>query len=488
MTASRRNVLVVMGVAVAAVAIVILFSGGGGYTIRAEFRDAGGLRTNSSVKVAGVPAGKVEKITVTPNDTAIATLKIDKDALPIGVGASVQVRPTDLLGERYAALNPGDRSRPVASGSLIPISHTSEPVELDDILNTLDPDTRTRLGILVNEAGVGLAGRGTDLAKLLTQLPPSLSGIKALIDQVSSQDVALKDAIVRGDRITAAINGKRGDMGKLVDQASAALTAVATKRDALGATIANAPAALSELHTTLGQLDSASIALRPAATDLHAAAAPLNATLRALPAFADDSAPTLRTATAVAPQITRLGRQATPVVNRLVPTTKLLNQTLTPAQPALQHMSDRGTNDLLYFISNMNRALQGRDGISHMIGAHFYIDPEYVSSAVNAFNGHLNASSLTKKVPPVVKSVTDQVKNAIKKVTGQPLTKKLLDKVPLSELTKKVTDALGKAVSPNTVKNVVGGLVGALQPRQQQPPQSSSGGDAISLFNYLMGP
>ena len=501
MTRTRRYVLLVMGVAVAAVAGIVLFSGGGGYTIRAELRDAGGLRTNSSVKVAGVPAGKVEKITVTSRDTAIATLAIDSDALPIGEGASVQVRPTDLLGERYAALNPGDRSRPVSSGSLIPIDHTSAPVELDDILNTLDPDTRTRLGILVNEAGIGLAGRGTDFGKLLAELPPSLTGIRGLIDQVDSQDVALKDMIVRGDRISASINGKRDDMGKLVDEAAGALQTVAERRGDLGATIANAPAALSELRTTLSQLDSASTAVRPAAADLKSTAAPLNATLRSLPDFANQSAPALRTATAVAPEITRLGRRATPTVKRLVPTTQLLQQTLTPAQPALQHMTDRGTDDLLYFINNVNRGLQGRDGISHFIGAHLYLDTEYVTSAINAFNGHLSASGVTSKVKPVVQSVTDQVKNAVKKITGQPLTQQLLQHIPLGDLTEKITQQLGQTVSSATVQKVVGNLLGALQPKpQQQPPAqtppapqaqqraTSSGGDAVSLFNYLMGP
>ncbi|MCW3064671.1 MAG: hypothetical protein JWN32_1843 [Solirubrobacterales bacterium] len=500
MTLARRNALFVLGAAVAVVAIVILLSGGGGYTIKAELRDAGGLRVNSSVKVAGVPAGSVKSITVTSRDTAIATLEIDKDALPIGQGASVQVRPTDLLGERYASLDPGDRSRPVSSGTVIPMSRTSQPVELDDILNTLNPDTRTRLGILINEAGAGLAGRGADFGKLLATLPPSLSGIRGLLDQVDTQDAALKDMIARGDRITASINAKRGDMGKLVDQAAGALQTVAEKRQALGATIANAPAALAELRTTLGQLDSASTALRPAAADLQRTAAPLGTTLRSLPAFTADAAPTLRTATSVAPQLTRLGKRATPTVKRLVPTTKLLQQTLTPAAPALQHMTDRGTNDLLYFINNVNRGLQGRDGISHFIGAHLYVDAEYVSNAINAFNGYHPTSSTktkTKAPAPPAPSVVNQVKDAVKKVTGQPLTQKLLQKIPLKDLTQKVTQQLARVVPPGTVTKIVGNLVGGLRQRAQahphpqpqaQPQAKTSGGDALRLFDYLMGP
>jgi virulence factor Mce-like protein len=471
-TNARRLAIAALGAAVVAVAAIVLTGGGDGYTIRAEFKDVGGLRKNSSVKVAGVPAGKVTDIEVTPRDTAIATLRIDNSAAPIGRGASVNVRPTDLLGERYAELSQGDTSKPMASGSLISIRRTGVPVELDDILNTLDPDTRTRLGILINELGVGLDGRGTDLNKLLATLPPSLQQTRALIDQVRSQNAALEQAIVKGDRITASVNGKRDDLGALIDQADGALATVAQKRHALGATIQNAPGGLAALRTTLGHLDTASVTLRPAAADLQRAASPLNETLRALPRFADEATPTLKTATSVAPQLTRLGQKATPTIRRLQPTAKALDDTLVPAQPALSHMTRRGTDDLLYFISNMTRGLQGRDGLSHFIGAKFYLNSEYVADAINAFNGYQPQSQRKARkhvelprLPDVAKQVQDKVKEPVKKVQDE--VSKLGDKV------KKTADG------------VLGPAGGAPQvPEVKTPPP---GGDAQRLFDYLMG-
>jgi len=276
----RRVAFLALGSAVAAAAVILLTGSSGGYYVKAEFRDAGGLRKNSSVKVNGVPAGKVTGLSVNRNDIAIATLRIDESAAPIGRGASIKVRPTDLLGERYAELSPGDAEHPLASGATIPVSRTSQPVELDDVLNMLDPDTRARLGILINEFGVALDGRGADFNRLLATMPPSLDRSKRLIDQVAGQSAALQRLVVKGDRIAAAVNGRRDDMGRLLDGASAALSGVAERRQALGATIRSAPGALAQLRDTLARLDVTAQRLRPTATALTAAAAPLESTLR----------------------------------------------------------------------------------------------------------------------------------------------------------------------------------------------------------------
>jgi virulence factor Mce-like protein len=465
MSATRRIAFLALGAAVAAAAVILVTGASGGYYVRAELRDAGGLRKNSSVKVHGVPAGKVTGLTVNRSDVAIATLSIDGNAVPIGRGASIKVRPTDLLGERYAELSPGDAAHPLPSGSTIPMSRSSQPVELDDVLNMLDPNTRARLGILINEFGVALDGRGTDFNRLLATMPSSLDRSKRLIDQVAQQSAALKRLVVKGDRITAAVNGRRDDMGRLLDEASAALSGVAERRQALGATIRSAPGALGQLRDTLGRLDTAAQQLRPTATALTAAAAPLDSTLRELPAFAEAAAPTLETARTVAPALTRLGVQATPAVARLRPTARLLTRTLKPAGPALDQMDRRGTDDLLYFINNMNLGLAGRDGIGHFIGAQLTIDPEYISNAIGAFQ--MDGSPNVKQGGATPPASADPGR------TPSPVTTPPV-KAPDVHVPNVHVPGVPVPSVPNAVPPV--------------HPPSVPGGDALRLFNYLMAP
>jgi len=455
------------------------------YVVKAEFKDVGGLRKNSSVKVAGVPGGKVIELVVDKRptgDVAVATLRMKKSAAPIGSGARIEVRPTDLLGERYAELLPGDRSRPVRSGSTIPTSRTSVPVELDDIFNILDPDTRTRLGILLNEVGMGLHGRGFDLNKLLAEMPPSLEQTRALLAQVADQNRTLKAMLVKGDRITATIDAKHDYLGELIDEAQSALGGVAAKRESLGRTIQHAPGAFAQLRSTLANLDSASVALRPFADDLRRTAPALGTTLRSLPEFADAAAPTLRTARQVSPSLSSLGSRATPTIRRLRPTSAALAGVLREAGPIVDQLDLRATDDILYFIQNWALGMKPRDALGHQVSAKINIDSSYVTSALAALTP---TKEPTSKRAPAKRKLVPKLplgEDAPKPPAVKDVPSKLKDALP--KVIKPVTDAVDAL--PQIVDGVLGGV---LRPQGKgADPAHGQDTDALSLFDYMMGP
>lgn len=495
-----KVLVMIVGFVAVGAAILILGSDNHTYTIRAELSDAGGLRKNSSVKIAGVPAGKVKDITVTKDDHAIATLEIDDSAKPIGEGAQVNIRPTDLLGERYAEIKGGDTAKPMASGDLVPLSRTAEPVELDDIFNMLDADTRTRLGILVNEAGVALAGRGANFNKLLAQLPPSLDDTAKLLKQIRSQNAALKIGVKRADSVTALVNGRREDMGKLIRQASQALDVVSQKRAELGSTIQNAPGALSNLRSTLENLDRASLQLKPAAADLQRTTAPLRATLAAIPTFTKAARPTLQKAQDVSPDLTRLATGALPTVKRLRPTLTNAAAQLVLSAPILKDLDRRGYDDLLLGVDSLERGTKARDGIGHYIGAHLDIGADYVQEAVNVLappQGAITPATRRKQAAPALTSPVAQPQTS----TAAPAdaTKKKLDDIlnkivpglgdTTNKVTKGVQDAIGGATGGLTqvVPGLLNGGKRGQTPGVAPPPPANKSSDALRLFDYLMG-
>lgn len=489
MTKQARNGLLALGAVVVAIFVAMSVGGDDGYLVKAELDNAGGLRKNSSVKIGGVPAGKVEKLEITERDTAVATLRIDDGAAPIGEGAELNVRPTDLLGERYAEIKVGDIEKPLPSGASIAMDRTDTPVELDDILNMLDASTSQRLGILINEVGVAMAGRGTDFNKLLSQLPPSLKETDKLIAQVRKENGAMRTGIQRADRVTNLVAGKRDEMGDLIRQASETLELVAERRADLGATISNAPGALTQLRSTLAELDAASTQLKPAARNIQASAQPLRETLEALPDFTKEAGPALEKARKVSPSLTRLARGATPTVRRLEPTTRELEKSLVESAPILKHMGRRGWDDVLFLVNNMNLGLRGRDGIGHFIGAKLNIAAEYIDNAVENFaNVELDPSVLSPKKsapkaapapkapegPSGPKDPLKPVRDKLGEVTGK-----------VKQLPKDVEESVKKA--GDDVKEALGGLTGSLgiRKREETPPSGES--DALRLFDYLMG-
>jgi virulence factor Mce-like protein len=499
----RVIVPAIVAVAAVTVLLVILTSGGSSYTVYADLQDAGGLLTHSTVKVAGIPAGTVSDIKITKGYTAVATLSLDSSAAPIGAGATIQVRPTDLLGEHYAALDPGDLRRPLPSGSTIPLAQTSEPVELDNVLNMLDPGTRSRLRILINEAGVGLLGRGADLNKLLSTMPPTLGQANAMLAQVASENTALRHLIAQGNDVTAAINGHHDQLAQLVSQASGALGVVAAQRAQLGATIANAPSGLTALTNTLDRLNSASSSLRPAAADIQRLATPLATTLQALPSFANSAQSTLAEATNVAPALVRLGQQATAPVARLRPTSQSLTSVLFQAVRPLKEVDFRAMKDLLWFVQNWALGLKARDVLGHVVGTKLSLDPSILISTLATVTGantptvlglarrdkaHSAPQASTPSTAPGPSSSSTSGSSApARSVVGRVV----------GTVTKTLVGALQGLGLGDKVSSTVSGLLGAVKLPGSTPPSgtgpspqggASSGGSLQQLLKFLIGP
>jgi len=90
-------------------------------------------------------------------------LDIDRKYAPIGKDASAAIVAQNILGQKQVRLDVGDAAgEPGAGGLRDPSRRTRASTDLDQLLSTLDADTRTRLAIVVNELGTAFAGRKLD--------------------------------------------------------------------------------------------------------------------------------------------------------------------------------------------------------------------------------------------------------------------------------------------------------------------------------------
>jgi phospholipid/cholesterol/gamma-HCH transport system substrate-binding protein len=472
--------------AVVVVAAYLLISGGDdGYTVKAELPNAGGLRENSSVKIGGVPGGSVEKLEITGRDTAIVTMKLDEDAAPIGKDASLEIRPTDLLGERYVALKVGNLNNPAPKNYVIAKSRTKLPVELDDVINTFDGDTRTRIKILVNEFGIALGDQGKDLAKLLDAMPASLQDARQLVSEINSEDESLKNLLARGDSLTATVNPKRDELAGLITQAQETLGSLATRREELGATLDSAPAGLNALNTTLSRLRLASTNLRPAAQDLQRAAGPLKDTLEALPGFEQSARESLKAAKSAAPSLTKLGNKATPPLQALTPTFANLKQFSSDLKPTLDKFDERAFEDALWMVQQLSLWFKTRDGIGRQAKVAVNIEGNTVNSIFQAL---MNRPDLGGVDPVDTKSGAKRSKSA--PATDAPSAQSPGAASP--EPSNTAPSPSGSSPAPTTPdKGLLGGLVdgvsGLLGGDDGSKNQPVAGG-VPGLLNNLLKP
>lgn len=483
----RKAFLLFGGVVIAAALyFTVLKSDDQKYILNVKFADAGGILKNYNVKIGQVAAGAVKEITLDKDDNAVVKLEMDKGAWPIGQGATAKVRPVNLLGEKYIDLDPGDLRRPVPSGTTIPVAKTSTPVELDDALNILDPDTRGKMRIIINEAGLTMAGRGADFNQTLEDLPPALDAAKQVVSEADQENVKLKQLVTQGDRVLAAVEPKADDLGDLVASAADALETAAQRRENLGRTVQTAPAALGQLRTTLAKLQSATVQLAPAADDLRETAPSLATTLDRVPAFTEDAKATLDEATRVSPQLNKLGRRTTPTLKVLQPTLVRLSQFTKDLQPLLDSTAnDGGIKGLMGFINGWAGVTDNGDPL----GKTFRLRPTIDTTSVTSLLNRLPGSTATKqKSAPKAKAPATKTEQAPAAPAAAPpaaaAAPKVTDVLPKNPLLDPVKPAVDKTV--DDVKKALDGLLGAGKQAPPDPPPAS-GGDASKLLNYLLG-
>jgi virulence factor Mce-like protein len=376
MNARPRLPVVVLALGAAAL-VVLLLSGGSSYVVRAEFADAAGLRPNFTVRLDGAAVGRVAAVAASSRGTAIVTLELDASAAPVGRNAGVSIQPSNLLGEKFVALSPGNVADPAPSGTLIPLSRTSTPTELDQVISTFGPDTRRALAIFLVGQGDALLGRGPDLTLTLTRMPGALQSATAFVSQLGSDNRALGTLIDQSDRILTHVAARRAPLGRLVQSASGAFSTLASREQSLGGTIVAAPGALAQLRTSLIALRSAAEPIGAAAAGLRRTAAPLTATLLAVPPFARSAAPTLRTLSAVSPSLDRLGVQATPVISHLQGLGSALGTFAGDLGPVTSTLGN-GIGDTLGLMEGWARAIQDRDTAGHLFRPYAVTPPNAI--------------------------------------------------------------------------------------------------------------
>jgi phospholipid/cholesterol/gamma-HCH transport system substrate-binding protein len=141
------------------------------FTVRAVFSSANGLNPNSLVRIAGVNVGKVSAVTTAPGCSASAqakcqaaavTMQIQDSGLPLHSDATFAIRPRIFLeGNFFVDIRPGSPSAPIVrDGHTFPIQQGTEPVQLDQVLTSLQSGTRRNLQILLEQYGKGINQSG----------------------------------------------------------------------------------------------------------------------------------------------------------------------------------------------------------------------------------------------------------------------------------------------------------------------------------------
>jgi phospholipid/cholesterol/gamma-HCH transport system substrate-binding protein len=105
--------------------------GSRGYEVYALFSNSGGLKTGSSVVIAGVDVGRVKGITLEDYQARV-TLNLPEN-VNIQEDAIASIKTRGLIGEKYIEITPGGSEKLIPPGGRI--RETQPAVDLEELIS-----------------------------------------------------------------------------------------------------------------------------------------------------------------------------------------------------------------------------------------------------------------------------------------------------------------------------------------------------------------
>ena len=268
-----------------------------GFELNATFSNAANIRSTSPVRIAGVNVGEVIEVS-RDGENSTVTFTVSEEGLPIHDDATVQIRPRIFLeGNFFLDLNPGSPSAAeMSEDDTIPVSRTSTSVQLDEILTSLQSDSRENLEALLDGFGTALSYqplppddadqdpdvRGESAATALNDTfdyGGTAGRTSAQVNEalLGTQPHDLSKLLAAGERVFSQLSSREEQLKGLISNFNDFTGALASQSTALSEsiallepTLATTRRSLVNLNIALPPLRGYAIALQPAVRELPA--------------------------------------------------------------------------------------------------------------------------------------------------------------------------------------------------------------------------
>jgi phospholipid/cholesterol/gamma-HCH transport system substrate-binding protein len=234
------------------------------YTVRAQFSTGAAVTAGQgqTVDIAGVEVGQIGGVSY-QDGHAVVTMNIYKKYAPIYNNATVLLRPRTPLQDMYLALDPGNKSAgTVPSGGMLGVASTQPDINSDQILDSLDADTRNYLLLLLAggaqlfenpsdpNAGVSEAAVNS-LRGTFQRFAPLNRDTRTLTSLLAQRSSETSHAINGLQKVTRALGGVDGQLSSLIKSSNTNFQAISSQDAALESALTLLPGTLQQTSNTL---------------------------------------------------------------------------------------------------------------------------------------------------------------------------------------------------------------------------------------------
>lgn len=197
---------------------------GGGTVYRADFSQAGNLKKDSEVRVAGVKVGKVVSVGL-EGDHVLVKFRMRKQS-DMGTTTRASIRIKTLVGAEYLSIEP-DGPGQLSPSTEIPVSRTDSPFAIQDAFGDLSTT--------VNRINTDQLAKAFDtLSETFKNTPDNvqsaLTGLSRLSQTVASRDQQLQDLLTHAGNVTDVLAKRNAQLTMLISDGDLVLQTLNDRR------------------------------------------------------------------------------------------------------------------------------------------------------------------------------------------------------------------------------------------------------------------
>jgi phospholipid/cholesterol/gamma-HCH transport system substrate-binding protein len=238
-----------------------------GWRLQASFDGVQGLVPQSDVDVSGVHVGRVVGIGPDGSGGSLVTMVIDS-SVRLRQDTKAMLRPKSQLGEQFIELvrQVGSTEPYMSDGYRLPRTQTGQSVALDDILNTLDPQTRASIQTELRQLGVAVDNRQDDINAAIPQVEQAAANLRPLAQIADARQQQIDRILTDLAVILAALADEQDALGRVIVSGDTATGALAKRDQELAGTVQQADRLFASLDQVLADTtpaDRAALAQLP---------------------------------------------------------------------------------------------------------------------------------------------------------------------------------------------------------------------------------
>jgi len=107
-------------------------TGGDTYLLKAEFNNVAGVKKGASVQVAGVVVGSVEDISLSSDQFAVLTMRLENQ-VKVPMDSIASVKSQGIIGDKYIQLSLGGDEKLFSEGDMV--TETESAVDIESLIS-----------------------------------------------------------------------------------------------------------------------------------------------------------------------------------------------------------------------------------------------------------------------------------------------------------------------------------------------------------------